>query len=77
MEINDKQYYLWRPVDQDGEVVDVYLQATLDSVRQVPRFLGARAAVSNPLNLARHRVRAEYYRNFRISAFADWSRAVV
>ncbi len=76
MEINDKQYYLWRPVDQDGEVVDVYLQATRDSVRQVPRFLGARAAVSNPLNLARHRVRAEYYRSLRISAVAVWSRAV-
>jgi len=25
--INGKQHYLWRAVDQDGEVVDVYLQA--------------------------------------------------
>jgi putative transposase len=24
--INDKQHYLWRAVDQDGEVVDVFLQ---------------------------------------------------
>jgi hypothetical protein len=24
---NGKQHYLWRAVDQDGEVVDVYLQA--------------------------------------------------
>jgi putative transposase len=27
VKINGKQYYLWRAVDQDGEVVDVYLQA--------------------------------------------------
>ena len=27
MKINGKQHYLWRAVDQDGEVVDVYLQA--------------------------------------------------
>ena len=26
VKINGKQYYLWRAVDQDGEVVDVYLQ---------------------------------------------------
>ena len=26
MKINDKQHYLWRAVDQDGEVVDVFLQ---------------------------------------------------
>lgn len=25
--INGKQHYLWRAVDQDGEVVDVFLQA--------------------------------------------------
>ena len=31
MKINGKQQYLWRAVDQDGEVVDVYLQARRDS----------------------------------------------
>ena len=30
MKINGKQHYLWRAVDQDGEVVDVYLQAKRD-----------------------------------------------
>ena len=29
--INGKQQYLWRAVDQDGEVIDVYLQARRDS----------------------------------------------
>jgi putative transposase len=30
MQINGKQHYLWRAVDQDGEVVDVYLQTKRD-----------------------------------------------
>jgi putative transposase len=30
IQINGKQYYLWRAVDQDGEVVDVFLQAKRD-----------------------------------------------
>ncbi len=30
VKINSKQHYLWRAVDQDGEVVDVYLQAKRD-----------------------------------------------
>jgi putative transposase len=30
VKINGSQHYLWRAVDQDGEVVDVYLQARRD-----------------------------------------------
>jgi len=30
IQINGKPYYLWRAVDQDGEVVDVFLQAKRD-----------------------------------------------
>jgi putative transposase len=30
IKINGKQHYLWRTVDQDGEVIDVYLQAKRD-----------------------------------------------
>jgi len=30
VKINGKQHYLWRAVDQDGEVVDVFLQARCD-----------------------------------------------
>ena len=147
VKINGKQHYLWRAVDQDGEVVDVYLQARRDgaaakrffmrllrshggeprkivtdmlrsyrvarrelmpdvihsanqyennraeqsheatrvrergmrkfkSVGQAQRFLGTHAAVSNLFNLGRHLVRAEHYRDLRMSAFGEWSRAV-
>jgi len=147
VKINGKQHYLWRAVDQDSEVVDVFLQAKRDgaaakrffkrllrshggeprkivtdklrsypvahrdvmpeaihdtsqyannraeqsheatrvrergmrrfkSVGQAQRFLGAHAAVYNLFNLGRHLVKAEHYRNLRISAFAEWSRVV-
>ena len=46
------------------------------SDRQAQRFLGAHAAVHNLFNLSRHLVSAEHYRNLRVSAFADWNRAV-
>jgi len=145
--INGKQHYLWRAVDQDGEVVDVYLQRKRDgaaakrffqrllrshageprkivtdklrsygvahrelipatihsteqyennraeqshentrvrergmrrfkSMRQAQRFVTAHAAVSNLFNLGRHLIRAQHYRGLRVSAFADWERAV-
>jgi len=37
VKVNGKQHYLWRAVDQDGEVVDVYLQAKRD-VAAAKRF---------------------------------------
>jgi putative transposase len=37
VKINGKQHYLWRVVDQDGEVVDVFLQARRD-VTAAKRF---------------------------------------
>jgi putative transposase len=147
VKINGKQQYLWRAVDQDGEVVDVYLQAKRDgvaakrffrrllrnygseprrivtdklrsygvahrelmpeaihstkqyennraeqsheatrvrergmrrfkSVRQARRFLGVHAAVNNLFNLGRHLVGAQHYRDLRVGAFNEWSRAV-
>ena len=145
--IKGKQHYLWWAVDQDGEVVDVYLQAKRDgaaakrffrrllrshgseprkivtdklrsygvahrelipetihstmqyennraeqsheatrprergmrrfkSTRQAQRFVTAHAAVSNLFNLGRHLVRVQHYRDLRVSAFAEWNKAV-
>lgn len=46
------------------------------STKQAQQFLGAHAAVSNLFNPGRHLIGAEHYRNFRVSAFAEWGRAV-
>ena len=46
------------------------------SMGQTQRFVTAHAVVQNLFNLGRHLVRAEHYRNLRISAFSEWSRAV-
>jgi len=46
------------------------------SIRQAQQFVTAQAAVHNLFNLGRHLVRAEHYRNLRVSAFSEWSRAL-
>jgi putative transposase len=140
VKINGKQHYLWLAVDQDGEVVDVFLQAKRDgaaakrflkrlmrnhggeprkivtdklrsygvahrelipeaihdvsryannraeqshestrvrergmrkfkSVGQAQTFLSAHAAVYNLFNMGRHLIRAQHYRDLRVSAF--------
>ena len=159
IQINGKQHYLWRAVDQEslphersecfgyGEVVDVYLQKKRDgaaakrffrrllrsygteprkivtdklrsygvahreifpdtihvtdqyannraeqshestrvrergmrrfkSMKQAQRFVTAHTAISNLFNLGRHLVGAQHYRDLRMSAFGEWSRAV-
>jgi putative transposase len=45
------------------------------SPNQAQRFLSAHAAVYNLFNLGRHLVKAEHYRNLRISAFKEWKDA--
>jgi putative transposase len=37
IKINGAQHYLWRAVDQDGEVVDVFLQAKRDGAAVTTR----------------------------------------
>ena len=46
------------------------------SVGQAQRFLGAHLAVFNLFNLGSHLVRAQQYRDLRVSAFNEWSSAV-
>ena len=41
------------------------------SVRQAQRFVTATAAVQNLFNVGRHPIGADYYRNLRMSAFAE------
>ena len=46
------------------------------SGRQAQRFVTAHATVSNLFNLGRYLVRAQHYRDLRVSAFGEWGRAV-
>ena len=74
--IDGKQHYLWRAVDQDGEVVDVFLQKRRDS-KAAKRFLNVHSAVYNLFNLGRHLNSAKNYRLLRIRAFASWETVVL
>jgi putative transposase len=46
------------------------------SVGQAQKFLSAHAAVYNLFNMGRHLIRAQHYRDLRVSAFSEWGRAV-
>ena len=90
VKIRGKQHYLWRAVDQDGEVVYANNRAELStqptrvrewgmrrfkSAHQAQRFLSAHAAVFNLFNLGRHLMSAKHYRLFRHRAFVSWEYA--
>jgi putative transposase len=70
-----KQYEKNR-AEQSHEATRVREMRKFKPVRQTQRFLGTHTAVSNLFNLGRHRVRAEHYRNLRVSAFNEWSSAI-
>ena len=42
------------------------------SVGQAQRFVIGHAAVQNLFNLGRHLIRAQHYRDLRVSAFNEW-----
>jgi putative transposase len=76
--IHDTPQYANNRVEQSHETTRVRERGMrkFKSVRQAQRFLSAHAAVSNLFNLGRHKVGAQHYRGLRMSAFAEWSRAV-
>jgi putative transposase len=76
--IHSTEQYENNRAEQSHEATRVWERGMrrFKSVGQAQRFLGAHAAVSNLFNLGRHLVGVEHYRNLRMSAFAEWSRAV-
>ena len=76
--IGGKLQYLWRAVDQDGDVVDVFLQDRRDAEaakRFFRRLVGRHG--SEPWKIAtdklgRHPVKANHYRELRRRALASW-----
>ena len=76
--IHDTSQYANNRAEQSHEVTRVRERGMrkFKSVRQAQKFLDAHAAVSNLFNLGRHKVGAQHYRDLRIGAFAEWSRAI-
>jgi putative transposase len=76
--IQDNSQYANNRAEQSHEVTRVRERGMrrFKSVKQAQRFLGAHTAVSKLFNLGRHKVRAEHYRDLRVSAFNEWERAV-
>ena len=72
VKIDGKQHYLWRAVDQDGEIVDVFLQRRRDG-RAAKRFFKRLLKVHRME--PRKIVTAKNYRFFRLRAFASWKYA--
>jgi putative transposase len=79
IQINGKQHYLWRAVDQDGEVVDVFLQAKRDGVaakRFFRRLLCSHGGEPRKIVADKLRSYGVAHRGLRVSAFNEWSGAV-
>jgi putative transposase len=76
--IHDNSQYANNRAEQSHELTRVRERGMrrFTSVGQAQRFLGAHAAVHNLFNLGRHLIRAQHYRDLRISALAEWSRVV-
>jgi len=72
VKINGKQHYPWRAVDQDGEVVDVYLQPKRDGAaakRFFRRLL--RSAGSEPRKIATDKLRSYGVAHRKLMPSAD------
>ena len=69
VKIDGIRHYLWRAVDQDGEVVGVFVQKHSDGA-------AAKRFFNRLFNLGRHLVSAAHYQLFRMRAFVSWNNAV-
>lgn len=58
------------------ESIRLWCIKSADVFLQAKRVVIAHAAVQNLFNLGRHPVKAKHYRDLRVSAFEEWSRAV-
>ena len=76
--IHSTQHYENNRAEQSHEATRVRERGMrrFKSMKQAQGFITAHAAVSNLFNLGRHLVRAQHYRDLRVSAFTEWSRAV-
>ncbi len=76
--IHDTSQYANNRAEQSHEATRIRERGMrrFKSAKQAQRFLGVHAAVYNLFNLGRYLIRAEHYRNLRLSAFGRWAEAV-
>ena len=76
--IHSVQQYEKNRAEQSHQAARVRVRGMrrFKSVCQALRFLSAHATVSNLFNWGRHKVCAQHYRDLRMSALGEWSRAV-
>ena len=76
--IPDSTQYANNRAEQSHEATRVRERGmrAFKSPRQAQPFLVAHAVVSNLVNLGRHLVGAQHYRDLREGAFVEWSSAV-
>jgi len=76
--IDGRLRYLYRAVDQDGQVLDILMQKRRNtkaavrrfkSMRHTQLFLSIHGTIQNLFVIPRHLLRARHYRTFRAGAF--------
>ncbi len=75
--INGAQHYLWRAVDQGGNVLDILarsgaMRRRFKSAGHARRFLAAYGSIAGHFRPRRHRLTAAAYRATRHERFATW-----
>ena len=75
VKIAGERMYLWRAVDDEGQVLDMLVQQRLKSQTSAQRLLATHAAVNNTFNLQRHLIRRPPLRLFRVEADRAWTAA--
>jgi len=73
--MKQQQYQAGRINGRDSQLFDIISKINNSLGTEAQRFLDTHAAVYNLFYLGRHLVKAERYRNLRVSAFNKWSKA--
>ena len=91
LKINGRLHYLWRAVDQDGDVLDILVQSRRDkkaaktffrkrrfkSAGHAQRFLSVFGIIASYFRPGRHLCTAGVYREMMTRRFAAWKEVVV
>ena len=69
--IHGRRQYLWRAVDQDGDLLDIWSSRGATAAH-AQRFLSVHGLVQNLFRVGRHLLRAVHHRSLRTRSFRVW-----